>query len=96
MLTPAEENEIVISCQVLQELGLGLTKETVGAMLLTTAAELAVATPFMPNQVLIGEEAFNHGIPHLFAGSLSTCQNIGQLLATRLLLKVSSQKSLPC
>ena len=46
ILTPAEENEIVISCQVLQELGFGLTKETVGAIVVDYCCSIGRNNPF--------------------------------------------------
>ena len=52
VLTHAEEKEIVVSLQVLQEIGFGLTKELAGLVIRDYLRD----QPFRPNP-------FNHGIP---------------------------------
>ena len=45
-LTPAEEQEIEISCQVLQEMGFGLTRETVGVIVVDYLTTIGRDNPF--------------------------------------------------
>ena len=52
ILSPAEEKEIVVTLQVLQEIGFGLTKDLVGAVICDYLRD----QPSRPNP-------FQHGIP---------------------------------
>ena len=46
ILTPAEEHEIVVSCQVLQELGYGLTRDIVSDVVYSYLKEKCIQSPF--------------------------------------------------
>ena len=46
VLTPAEEKEIVYSCQVLQEMGFGMTREMVGAIVVDYLTTVGRDNPF--------------------------------------------------
>lgn len=46
ILTPAEEKEIVVTCQVLQELGYGLSREMVGEVISSFIADQKRQSPF--------------------------------------------------
>ena len=46
ILTPEEEREIVYSCQVLQEMGFGLTRDVVGAIVIDYLSTIGRGNPF--------------------------------------------------
>lgn len=46
VLTPAEEREIVYSCQVLQEMGFGMTRDMVGSIVVDYLSTVGRENPF--------------------------------------------------
>ena len=70
-ITPAEESDIVISSQALQELGCELTKETVVQLMLTIAAVLVVTALVVASQNI-----------HWWSGEVFNCTNPCLLIHT--------------
>ena len=100
ILTPAEEREMEISCQVLQELRFGLTRETVGAIVIDYSSTIGCDNLFHGQPGPHWWRGFQAQHPNLpfvsLAGNPNICLNIGQLLATRQELRVSSPRSQTC
>ena len=82
VLTPAEEKEIVVTCQVLQELGYGLTREIVTDVIHHFLKDQGWLSPKTALPVLTGgRHSWGGGLPYQ-NGNLNTFLQRGQVLPT--------------
>ena len=96
ILTPAEENEIVISCQVLQELGFGLTKETGGAIVVDYCCSIGRNNPFRGQPGPHWWRGFQSQHLTLVSRKPQHLPKHRTIAGNQATVRVSSQKSPPC